>query len=81
MPLTRRQQILLLAPFLFLVVPFLLCPAVFGFAASFTNYAPFQASLEFVRNQLPIAKHQFLPPMRDKCSASIENLCYNWLRV
>lgn len=51
MLLTRRQQVLLLAPFILIVVPFLLCPAVFGFVASFTNYAPFQPSLEFVSLQ------------------------------
>lgn len=48
MPLTRRQQILLLTPFLVIVVPFLLCPAAFGFIASFTDYAPFQTSLKVV---------------------------------
>ncbi|MEZ4670375.1 MAG: sugar ABC transporter permease [Anaerolineae bacterium] len=42
MPLTHRQQLVLLIPFMAVVIPFLLCPAVLGFAASFTNYAPFQ---------------------------------------
>jgi multiple sugar transport system permease protein len=46
--LTRRQQILLATPFLVIVIPFLICPAVFGVVASFTDYAPFQPSLEFV---------------------------------
>ena len=48
MPLTRRQHLLLLAPFLCAIVPFLLCPALLGFLASFTDYAPFQPSLSVV---------------------------------
>src|SRR5258706_4799044 len=47
--LTHRQRILLLSPLVLVVVPFVVCPAVLGFAASFTNYAPFQTSvLRFV---------------------------------
>src|SRR6266849_1543527 len=47
--LTHRQRILLLSPLVLVVVPFVICPAVLGFVASFTNYAPFQTStLHFV---------------------------------
>ncbi len=47
--LTRRQRILLLSPLVLVVVPFVICPAILGFAASFTNYAPFGTSaLRFV---------------------------------
>src|SRR3954465_7743393 len=47
--LLRRQRIILLAPLVLVVVPFVICPAVLGFLASFTNYAPFQSTeLHFV---------------------------------
>ena len=47
--LSRHQRILLLTPLVLVVVPFVICPAVLGFAASFTNYAPFQTTvLRFV---------------------------------
>ncbi|HML20872.1 MAG TPA: sugar ABC transporter permease [Aggregatilinea sp.] len=48
MRLTRRQQLLLLAPFLLLVVPFLIWPTLFGFFASFTNYSPFRPNTRFI---------------------------------
>lgn len=46
--LTRRQRWLLLIPFLALVVPFLICPALIGLAASLTNYSPFRSNVEWV---------------------------------
>lgn len=46
--LTRRQRWLLLIPFVALVVPFLICPALFGLAASLTTYTPFRPSVEWV---------------------------------
>jgi multiple sugar transport system permease protein len=47
--LTRRQQIIFLAPFLLVVVPFMIWPALFGLFSSFTNYVPFQTiPLRFV---------------------------------
>jgi multiple sugar transport system permease protein len=47
MLLTRRQQVLLLTPFIIVVAPFLICPTAFGFAASFTDYMPFRTSVAF----------------------------------
>ncbi|MBI3360441.1 MAG: sugar ABC transporter permease [Chloroflexi bacterium] len=46
--LTRQQRLLLLAPLALVLVPFLIWPALFGFLASFTNYAPAQAHLQLV---------------------------------
>ncbi len=46
--LTRRQHLLLLAPLIAILVPFLIWPAVFGFVASFTDYQPFQPNTQFV---------------------------------
>lgn len=48
MMLTRRQQMLLIVPFVALIMPFLLCPIALGFAASFTSRAGSQAPLTFV---------------------------------
>ncbi len=45
--LTRRQHWLLITPFLVVFIPFLIVPAVLGFVASFSNYAPFEADLRF----------------------------------
>jgi multiple sugar transport system permease protein len=45
---TRGQRLLLLLPLALIVVPFLIAPALFGFFASFTNYAPAQASVHFI---------------------------------
>jgi multiple sugar transport system permease protein len=38
----------LVTPFVLIVGLFLIVPALCGFAASFTNYAPFQADIRFV---------------------------------
>jgi multiple sugar transport system permease protein len=46
--LTRGARVLLLLPLALLVMPFVLWPAAFGFAASFTSYSPFQAHPRFV---------------------------------
>jgi multiple sugar transport system permease protein len=48
MVLTRRQQLVLLAPFVLIVVPFLIWPTLFGFFASFTNYSPFRPNTRFI---------------------------------
>lgn len=48
MLLTRRQQIWLLSPFMLIVVPFLIWPALFGLLASFTNYSPFRPNTRFI---------------------------------
>ncbi len=45
---TQRQRLLLLAPLALVVLPLLVWPAVFGFLASFTNYAPAQPHTHFV---------------------------------
>lgn len=45
---TRRQRILLLVPLALVLIPFLIGPALFGFFASFTNYAPNQKNLHVV---------------------------------
>ena len=39
--MTRGQRFCFLLPFLLLVVPFLVGPVFYGFAASFTDYSPF----------------------------------------
>jgi multiple sugar transport system permease protein len=47
--LSRRQQWLFLAPFILLIVPFMIWPALFGLFTSVTNYVPFQKTpLKFV---------------------------------
>jgi multiple sugar transport system permease protein len=46
--LTARRRLMLFAPLVLIVVPFLLCPVIFGLAASFTSYAPFQANVHFL---------------------------------
>jgi len=46
--LTLRQRLLLLAPLIALLLPFLIAPALLGFVASFTNYAPAHPALTFV---------------------------------
>ena len=48
MVLTTRQRLVLLAPFILLVVPFLIWPALFSFFASFTSYSPFRPNTHFV---------------------------------
>lgn len=45
---TRPQSLLLLVPLAALLLPFLFWPAVFGFASSFTDYAPAQVRFHFV---------------------------------
>ena len=45
---TLRQRFLLLLPLAIVLVPFLIGPALFGFFASFTNYAPNQQNLRLV---------------------------------
>lgn len=55
--LTRGHRFLFLTPFVLVLVPFLLWPALFGFLASFTNYEPFQRTalrLEGLRNYAKI---------------------------
>src|SRR5438034_7798114 len=42
--LTRRQRLSFLLPFILVVVPFTIWPALFGLANSFTNYAPYQTT-------------------------------------
>ena len=44
----QRVQIKLLLPLACILIPFLIGPALFGFLASFTNYAPTQAHIRFV---------------------------------
>jgi multiple sugar transport system permease protein len=58
--LTSRQRLLLLTPLALVVLPFLVWPALFGFFASFTNYAPLQTTLHFVglRNYLAVLRDQ-----------------------
>lgn len=59
--LTRGQHLILLAPLALILIPFLIWPAAFGFAASFTNYAPgLRAPLHFVGpgNYLAVAGDQ-----------------------
>jgi multiple sugar transport system permease protein len=47
--ITARQRVLLVLPLVLVVVPFVICPAFLGFAASFTNYAPFRlTTVQFV---------------------------------
>lgn len=46
--LSRRQHLLLLAPLLLVLVPFLLWPVLWGLGASVTNYAPNQPTVRFV---------------------------------
>jgi multiple sugar transport system permease protein len=46
--MTRRERLLLLAPLGAIVIPFLIWPAIFGFVASFTSYAPGQAAPRLV---------------------------------
>jgi len=46
--LTRRQHLLLFAPLALILIPFLFWPMLFGFAASFTNFAPFRANIHGV---------------------------------
>lgn len=38
--LSRRQQLMFIAPFCLIVIPFLIWPSVFGFFSSFTSYSP-----------------------------------------
>jgi multiple sugar transport system permease protein len=47
--LTVRQRVLLALPFILIVVPFMILPAIFGLVASFTDFAPYQkAAVHFV---------------------------------
>lgn len=46
--LTRLERLILFVPLLLILVPFLIWPAVFGFFASFTNYAPGELRVRFV---------------------------------
>src|SRR5690242_3578411 len=43
--LTRKQSLLFLTPLALVLIPFLLWPALFGLAASFTNYEPLQRTV------------------------------------
>lgn len=45
---TRGERLALLAPLALVLLPFLIGPALFGFFASFTNYAPGQLNLKAV---------------------------------
>ncbi|MCA9906730.1 MAG: sugar ABC transporter permease, partial [Anaerolineae bacterium] len=46
--LTRRQTLWLIAPFVLLVVPFLIVPMLGGFLITFTNYRLFRPEIAFV---------------------------------
>jgi multiple sugar transport system permease protein len=66
--LTLRQRFLLLTPLMVLLLPFLLAPALLGFIASFTNYAPTHHSLNFVglkNYQVVINNREFSAAMRN----------------
>ena len=66
--LTLRQRLILLAPLAAILLPFLLVPSVWGFAASFTNYAPIQPDLHGVglRNYAHvITDHEFGAALRN----------------
>lgn len=54
---TRSERFLLYLPLALVLIPFLLGPIVFGFLASFTNYAPLQANVQFVglKNYVAVA--------------------------
>src|SRR5258706_9119543 len=58
--LTPRQRVLLLTPLVLVLLPFLVWPALFGFVASFTNYAPLQTKLRFV------GLHNYAAVLRDQ---------------
>lgn len=45
---TRSERLLLLLPLALVLLPFLIAPALFGFFASFTNYAPGQLNVRAV---------------------------------
>lgn len=45
--LARHERLILFVPLLLILVPFLIWPAVFGFFASFTNYAPGELHVRF----------------------------------
>lgn len=45
---TRVERFWLYLPLALVLIPFLIGPIVFGFLASFTNYAPLQSNLQFV---------------------------------
>ncbi len=44
----RSERLLFFLPLALILLPFLIGPALFGFVASFTNYAPVQPHLRFV---------------------------------
>ena len=46
--MVNRRVLLLLAPLLLVLLPFLVWPAAFGFLASFTSYAPVQSHVHFL---------------------------------
>src|SRR5690349_22600417 len=72
--LTFRQRLLLLTPLALVVLPFLVWPALFGFFASFTNYAPLRANLHVV------GFHNYLSVLRDSLfTRSISNIL--WMTV
>jgi multiple sugar transport system permease protein len=72
--LTHRQRVVLLLPLGLVLLPFLVWPALFGFFASFTNYAPLQAKIHFV------GLHNYLAVLRDQLFIrSIRNIF--WMTV
>src|SRR5260221_140342 len=72
--LTPRQRLLLLTPLALVILPFLVWPALFGFVASFTNYAPLRANLHLV------GFHNYLAVLRDQLfTRSISNIL--WMTV
>ena len=72
--LTRRQRLLFLTPLALILLPFLLWPALFGFFASFTNYAPLQTKLRVV------GLHNYMVVLRDQLfMRSISNIL--WMTV
>ncbi len=72
--LTPRQRLLLLTPLALVVLPFLVWPALFGFVASFTNYAPLQTTLRVV------GLYNYMAVLRDQLfTRSISNIL--WMTV
>jgi multiple sugar transport system permease protein len=72
--LTRRQRLVLLMPLALILLPFLVWPALFGFFASFTTYAPLQTKLRFV------GFHNYLVVLRDQLFIrSVSNIL--WMTI
>lgn len=72
--LTHRQRLVLFLPLTLVLLPFLVWPVLFGFVASFTNYAPLQAHLRVV------GLHNYLVVARDQLfTRSVSNIV--WMTV